>query len=171
MDTYCEYIFQRKKTPRDHLVAAGLIFLAMVLIVTATYLSFAIPTLITYLPLFCFGVIWGAFKITRRSNREYEYLLTGADLDVDEIINKSSRKHVVSIRRREIEVIAAENDKNLPDGWENLPKVELISGYNPHAVYVLVANTKEGRKAFYIEPTQKMLDQYKTKIPGKIFIK
>ena len=130
---------------------------------------FGISSLVFLLPVIWFGAVWGAYKIISGRNLEYEYLLTGGDLDVDKIINKSRRARIISVRRREIEVMATAESGNLPSNWKELPLVDVTSGYNPDAEYVIIINGTE-RKALRFEPTEKMKEQLRLKLPGKIFI-
>lgn len=166
MDTYCEYLFKKKKNPKDYAIAAGVIVLSVVILFFCTGILLSIPQLVFLVPALWFGVIWGAFKLIKRSDVEYEYLLTGGDLDVDKIFAKSSRKRILSVRRKDVVVMARPSSDKIPSGNE---VIDVTSGYNPHAVYALVISGSPS-KTILFEPSEKMIEQLKTKLPGKIFL-
>jgi len=169
MDTYCEYILKKKKNTRDYIISVLTVFLALILMHLLTTVIILALNFITFLlPFIWFGIIWGAIRIITGRNLEYDYLLVGGDLDVDKVINKSRRARVISVRRREIEIMAPEGSDKLDPAWKDLPKVDVTSGYNPEAVYVLIINSGE-RKAVMFEPTEKMKEQLRLKLPGKVF--
>jgi hypothetical protein len=51
----------------------------------------------------------------------------------------------------------------------NLPVTDVTSGYNPEAVYVMKISSSSINPIIYFEPSEKMLEQLKSKIPGKFF--
>ncbi len=167
MDTYCEYLFKKKRTMRDNVIAIIIVLAALILLYYSLLLLF-IPAATFLAPVVWFGIIWGAFKIIKRQNIEYEYLLTGGDLDVDIVIAKGSRKKLLSIRRREIELVAPMGSEKLSQIDTNAQVTDITSGYNPEAVYVMTTSNPK-HPVIYFEPTEKMLQQLKTKIPGKLF--
>lgn len=170
MDTYYEYIFKKKKEVRDYIINALVTMAAIILFHFLTVLIlFGITTLVFLLPAIWFGIIWGAIKLILARNIEYEYLLTGCDLDADMIINKSRRKRIISVRRREIEIIAPIESSSLPKDWKNLPKADISSRYVENKVFVMIANKPEGKKAVLFEPTEQMKDVFRKKLPGKYF--
>ena len=168
MDTYCECLFKKKRTLKDNIVAAVIIFAALILL-RYSILLLRFPSVIFLAPTVWFGIIWGSFKLIKRQNQEYEYLLTGGDLDVDVVIAKSSRKRLFSIRRREIEFVSHISNDKIKEIDPNLPVTDVTSGYNPEAVYVIKTSQSSKTPVIYFEPSEKMLEQLKSKIPGKFF--
>lgn len=169
MVAYCEYMFSKRKTPRDYVINTITVLVAIVLIYfLTTLILFGITSMVFLIPAIWFGIIWGALKIIQGRNIEYEYLLTGCDLDVDKITNKSRRHRIVSVRRREIEIIAPMDSDKLPSNWKNLKTIDVTSGYNPDAVYVMIANISE-KTAVIFEPSEKMKENYSAKLPSNVF--
>ena len=95
MDTFFEQIVPIKKTLGTFLAVVG-IWLA-----TALVCFFAFPYLFglfgSFGVLIIFGLLFGVYKLACRFNVEYEYIITNGTLDVDKIINKSSRKRLLSL--------------------------------------------------------------------------
>ena len=85
---------------------------------------------------------------------------------MDKIFAKSSRKRILSVRRKDIVVMARPSSDKIPSGNE---VTDVTSGYNPHAVYALVIGGSPS-KTILFEPSEKMIEQLKTKLPGKIFL-
>ena len=52
--------------------------------------------------LIAIGVIFGAYKLSKLLNVEYEYIVVNRDLDIDKITAQSSRKRIVSIKLNEV---------------------------------------------------------------------
>ena len=168
MDTYCECLFKKKRTLKDNIVAAVVIFAALILL-RYSILLLIFPSVTFLAPAVWVGIIWGSFKLIKRQNKEYEYLLTGGDLDVDVVIAKSSRKRLFSVRRREIEFVAHISSDKAKEIDPTLPVTDVTSGYNPEAVYVMKISSSSINPIIYFEPSEKMLEQLKSKIPGKFF--
>lgn len=169
MDSYCEYILKRKRTSKDTLISIGIVLAALLIInVVIPIISGLLGFLGFLMPLLIVGVIWGAYKLIVGRNIEYEYLLTGSDIDIDKIINRNGRKRVISVTREEIEVMAPIRSHHLP-GLDAIDKVDVTSGDPEGKVYVLIAN-KDTRKAIYFEPNEKIITGLKDRNPRKVFV-
>ncbi len=169
MDSYCEYILKKKKTSKDTLISVGIVVAALLIInIVIPIISGLLGFLSFIMPLLVVGVIWGAYKLIVGRNIEFEYLLTGSDIDIDKIINRNGRKRVISVTRDEIEVMAPVGSYHLP-GLEGVDKVDATSGDPEGKVFVIVAN-KDTRKAIYFEPNEKIINSMKDRNPRKIFV-
>ena len=167
MDTYCEYIIKRKKGGKEILAVTGIIILAVILLIYVPSLVSVVPIIGFLSPLVAVGIIWGAYKLVVSKNIEFEYTLTGSDMDIDKIINRSSRKRVIAVAKGEIGVVAPFGSSNLP----SLQNVEIIdvSSHKPDAnVYVMTVN-KDSMKAIYFEPSEKILKNLKERNPRKVY--
>lgn len=93
MDTFFEQITAVKKSGKDIAAITGIWLLAFII-------CFLLVLFMGYLGSFSFlliaGALFGAFKLSCRFNVEYEYIVTNGTMDIDKIINKSSRKRVLS---------------------------------------------------------------------------
>lgn len=95
MDTFFEQIVPIKKGGKQILSFIGIWFLALILIFVLTFIK--IPFVSSFSLLLCLGVIYGAFKVSTMLNIEYEYIITNGILDIDKIVNRSSRKRMLSL--------------------------------------------------------------------------
>ena len=89
MDIFCEYIVKKKPTMKDRVKQIGIILLAIVLVeifIVLNNLLFGVGLLLGV------AVIYGAVYLFKRTNIEYEYILTNSILDIDKIFAKRLRK-------------------------------------------------------------------------------
>ena len=102
MDNISEQLVKVRKTSKDLICTVGIWALAFLLV----YLLVIIGLNTTFFPfmlLFAMGVIYGALKLTKLFDIEYEYIVVNRDMDIDKITAKSSRKRMVSIKLAEVQ--------------------------------------------------------------------
>lgn len=95
MDTFFEQIVAIKKGVKGILIFIGIWTLAAILVFVLLFIK--IPIISSFSLLLCLGVVYGAFKLSTMLNIEYEYIITNGILDIDKIVNKSSRKRMLSL--------------------------------------------------------------------------
>ena len=91
MDVFFEQIIPIKKTGKTVALFLGIWVLAALLSAAVFFFlgSFSL--------IFIFGIGYGAYFLSSKLNVEYEYIITNGILDIDKIINKSSRKRMISV--------------------------------------------------------------------------
>lgn len=105
-------------------------------------------------------------------NCEFEYAYTNGSFDVDVIMNKSKRKTVFQGNVTEFEIFAHVDDREHLAIYSNLPAVDLSSGRKKENTYVFVANYKNKKKRFIIEPCEEILKAvYVDLSPRRAYIK
>lgn len=92
MDTFFEQIIPMRKTGTSLFAVIGI--WAAAIIITIGLILF--PILGSLTAIIIFGVLFGAFKLSALFNIEYEYIITNGTMDIDKIVNKSSRKRMTS---------------------------------------------------------------------------
>ena len=170
MVTYHEHILKKAKKPIDLVFC---VLTPVVGVLAAYIMSFVF---LAILPVMSFLVpaLWAlcfylSIKVIMSRNVEFEYLLTDSDLDIDKIINKSRRKRVISVYRKEILVMAPVGSANLPSDWETYTKVDASSSPDAPDAYVLIVQQDSGKKAIIFCPTEKMLETITMRNPRKVF--
>lgn len=150
MDIFCEYIVKKKPTLKDRVKQVGIILAAIVL----SELFLVLNNL-----LFGFGfiliaaVIYGAVYLFKRTNLEYEYILTNSILDIDKIFAKSSRKRVESIDFKNVESFGKADDAP-SSGIKELDYAGDITADNVFYAEFF----KDGeKKRIYFQPNEKIL--------------
>ena len=167
-EVFKEYLIQQKKSPKDLLMQLVIILLASLLCcVVFIVLGSALGTLVD-----C-GILYVAFFLFCRFNREYEYILTNNELDIDVIYSRNSRKRVLTIDMKKIEVMASVEDKTHADAMNKNYKLYNASDNKKGAdTYVIVGEAERyGTYKLMITPNESMLDDLYKQAPSKVFKK
>lgn len=165
MDIFIEKIVQKRKDTKDYLIIVGIVFLALVLMLLV--LNY-IPGM-TFIFIIVIGYL-GYLLITSR-NIEYEYAVTNGDLDIDKIIAQRKRKRVFSANCRVFEIVAKLNSSHFSDHYKSYKnQLNCTSSLNNENVYFAVLNYNKQQTVLYFEPSEKMLKNFKTFIPRKVFV-
>ncbi len=163
MDTFFEQIVSIKKSGKAVLAVIGIWLLAIIL--TALLIIFnPIPVFNIIL---IFGIMYGAFWLSTRFNVEYEYIITNGTLDIDKIINKSSRKRILSFELGGVSRL----EKYNPSMLNSINGKDVTFACNPgdENAYLLVAE-KEGKPSSYLvfAPEERLQTAVKKFVPKYI---
>jgi len=103
-------------------------------------------------------------------NIEYEYIITNGDLDIDRIVNQRSRKRVFTANCKDFEVVARVNSDQYTHNIRQTKTVLDFSSNNPEADKWFIFLTKDNTpKVILFEPDEKMIKNFRTFIPRKVF--
>ncbi len=144
MDTFFEQITAVKKSGKDIAAITGIWLLAFII-------CFLLVLFMGYLGSFSFlliaGARFGAFKLSFRFNVEYEYIVTNGTMDIDKIINKSSRKRVLSFELATVSRLEKFNQGLLSS--VNSKEIVTACNLNDPEAYLMVSST-EGKGTSYL---------------------
>ncbi len=144
MDTFFEQITAVKKSGKDIAAITGIWLLAFII-------CFLLVLFMGYLGSFSFlliaGALFGAFKLSCRFNVEYEYIVTNGTMDIDKIINKSSRKRVLSFELATVSRLEKFNQGLLSS--VNSKEIVTTCNLNDPEAYLMVSST-EGKGTSYL---------------------
>ena len=144
MDTFFEQIIAVRKTGKSIAALIGLWLAAFVL-------CFLLFMFSGYLGAFSFlliaGALYGAFKLSGFFNVEYEYIVTNGPMDIDKIINKSSRKRVLSFELQTVTRIEKYNPALLNS--VNSKELLIACDSDDKDAYLMVSST-EGKGTNYL---------------------
>ena len=167
MDAFIEKLVTRKKRAVDYLMTLGLV--AGGFIITAIVLLQFGGILQSFSVLIAIGVIYLAYKLARRTNIEFEYIVTNGSLDIDKIIAMNKRQRIFSAECKEFEVLAKVKGPNYGQHISSIPKkIHAESSADAEDVYFFVLSYKGVRTVVYFEPDRRMLDSFRRFIPRKI---
>ena len=107
MDSFVEQLVVKPMTLADQAKKFGLIAATGILCLGLAYLSVMVMPLI--LLVVC-AVAYGGYFLVTGMNVEYEYSVTNGELDVDKIIAKRKRKHMLTVRIAEFETFGLESE-------------------------------------------------------------
>lgn len=170
MVTYHEHILKRHKNGKDLIICLIAPFACAVGAYSLTFLfAVVIPFFSILIPAVWAGGIYLSVRVVMSRNIEFEYLLTGSDLDIDKIMNKSRRRRIISVYGKEIVAIAPPSSQNLPDNWKTSQIIDASSYPDAPDVYVMVVQQDGVQKAIYFCPTEAMLETLAARNPRKVF--
>jgi len=166
-DIFMEKIVSRRKTGQDYLKIAGVLVLALIVMILISmfggYVGFLMPLLIV-------GVGYGLYILISGMNIEYEYIVTNGDLDIDQIIARRKRKRVFSGKAKELELMA----KVGSDEWRDAQKqpgrklLDCSSAIGADGNWFILAEYKGQRLTVVFAPDERMLKSMKRYNPSKI---
>ncbi len=155
---YFDEIHKKALTPKTILCNIGLVFAAFLL-------SFIFMLFSNYLMsltlLLIAGAFFGAFYLIKTSSKEYEYIYTDGEIDVDMISGRTRRKRIVTIKTENVNILekyTADSYKRLstPDIKKNL---DLSTG-NPHESYIIIATINSTKTLIVLSPSQRLMEAW-----------
>lgn len=162
MDTFFEQIVSIKKSGKAITIFLSVWLFAIVLCLFLLFFGYSLIGPLA--PILIIGIGYGAWWLTSKLNIEYEYIVTNGTMDVDKIINKSSRQRVSSFELSKVERI----EKYNPSLLQNVKKENLVFACNRDDgdAYLLVAS-REDTKVNYIvfAPNEKLREAIKKSLP------
>lgn len=144
MDTFFEQIIAVKKNGKALAAIIG-IWLAAFLVCFVLIMFMGV--LGTFSLLLAAGALFGAYKLSVRFNVEYEYIVTNGTMDIDKIINKSSRKRILSFELATVSRIEKFNPAQISS--VNAKELFITCNADDPAAYLMVSST-EGKGTSYL---------------------
>ncbi len=165
-DVFKEYLIKQKKTSMDYLAQIGLVIAAIILVVAAFLLGgdFLGPIVII-------GVVFGTGFLMSKFSREYEYILTNNELDIDVIYNRNRRKRVMTIDMKKIDIMASITDKNhQAELQKGVKLINASDNNNDASTYAIITqNPEKGACKVLISPNEQFLTSLYKQAPNKVF--
>ncbi len=160
MDTFFEQIVSIKKSGKAIAIFVS-VWLFAILLCLFLLLSGLLGPLT---PILILGIGYGAWWLTAKLNVEYEYIVTNGTMDIDKIVNKSSRQRVSSFEIAKVERV----EKYNPSLLNNVKKENLVFACNqndPNA-YLIVASREDAKVNYIVfSPNEKLQEAIKKSLP------
>lgn len=182
-DIYLEYMIKKKKTGGQKAIIAAVIAVGIVLSCAMLLAIYAVAFALagTQYGSFSFSIglvlialLWyGAYLIISMQNVEYEYILTNSEMDMDKIMSKKGRKHLVSFDFKEISVCANIQDNEHNHDYKNVTvdkTYDIVGDKNGGNIYFADFTQDNQRVRVLFQPTYKMINSAKRFNPRNIFI-
>lgn len=167
-ETFKEYLIKQKKSPTDILAQIGIIVGTIILVAVAFFYggSFIGPILII-------GILFGVGFLFSRFNREYEYILTNNELDIDVIYNRSRRKRVMTIDMKKIEIMAnIKDERHQAEINKGYKVINVSDNLNNENTYVILTQTPDkGACKVILSPNEAFVNDLFRQAPNKVFKK
>lgn len=166
-EVFKEYLIKQKKSLKDNVAQTGLCIGAFLVSVVLFIFggNYIGPVLIC-------GVLFGTYFLVGKFNREYEYILTNNELDIDVIYNRNSRKRVMTINMKKIEVMASIKDENHASeiNKEGAKVINASDNTNKENTYAIITDTESnGICKVLITPNDALLTELYKQAPNKVF--
>ncbi len=165
-ETFKEYLIKQNKSQKDTLAQMGIIIGAiMAMLASFTFIPDFIGAVVGV------GIVVIAGLSFSRFNKEYEYILTNNELDIDVIYNRSRRKRVMTIDLKKIEVMANINDSR-HEAEINKPYkvINASDNVNSDITYAIMTQSPElGACKVLISPNEHFLTDMYKQAPNKVF--
>ena len=159
-DYYLEQLVERKNTKRT-----GIFKFILVLITIATMALVAKSPFFIVLPITLLVLVIFYDKFT---DVEYEYVFFNGNFDIDKIMSKEYRKHILSVGFHEVEVVAPTGSLEIQQ-YRKVKKYNFSSRRKGAKTYQMVINHKGKRARIVFEPTEELLTEMKLSSPRKVF--
>lgn len=167
-----EYLIKKEKTPREIFLTVLIYLAATVLAVIGVMCMLFVGGLGGIMMLLIVGVYYGAYILSSRFNKEFEYVQTDEYFDVDVIFNKSRRKRIASFSAKSMEIMANEKDSLhnhiLKGDFDKV--IDATTGKKDEEIYFVVFN-KNGRNLLKIQPPEALVKEMHRYAPSKVHLK
>ncbi len=173
-DVFMEYLVKKKKTTADMLKIAAIILGAVIVSLVILFLMLAAAVSMGGTAnewrsmvfgigmLLVAGAWYGAYLLMNFCNIEYEYILTNNELDIDKVLAKKGRKHLITIDIHNINLMARTDDDQYNSVYKNPPSGVRVVNYSAMNgvgfTYFMDCTVEDERMLVLFQPTQKMID-------------
>lgn len=161
-DFYTEQLVKQKTSMKAMLIKVGLILLTIL----SGLAIFIIPAVGFLVPVIMIVVDMFVFK---RLDLEFEYLYINGDLDIDKIMSQQSRKRVLSVNVKEMEIMAPVGYAELRP-YEHLKKIDCSSAEANRKIYGMVVPHKGQTVMVLFEPNDTIINGIRMLAPRKVLI-
>jgi hypothetical protein len=154
MDKFHEQLLRTKKSPNYRLLG-----IAMYFCIFGAFIFFITAKLATLVLAVIFAAAAFGLKIYRdRQYKEYEYIFTNGNLQIDVIFNKRKRKTLYDVDVKNFENFGKASEINVPKG------VKLVNCYpwDEKSEQYVILLSENGKQAVYITPNEELLKLMKT---------
>lgn len=174
MDIFMEYLVAKKKDTKDKLIIAGLIaagvVVSLAMFAAMLIVALAMAKAENQMGTFTFSIgfvlvlfMWyGVLLLISMRSVEYEYIVTNNELDIDKVMSKKGRKHLVTIDIHDASCVARIDDAEHNSVYKNPPPGVRVLDYSAHSAngytYFIDVQIDGERTIVLFEPTGRMMD-------------
>ncbi|MDR1736447.1 MAG: hypothetical protein LBR85_06230 [Oscillospiraceae bacterium] len=163
-DVFIEHMVKKESDRPETLKRAGLMFACALLVLTVISVFFLMPGMVFVVTPASAAGIWGLVTLIKRLGREYEYILTNGELDIDVIAGRLKRRRLLSVDCRGFEIMAPASDAYAREMESQTIKVRQDFSSSPNAPgrYFAVFSAKDGARTLLIfQPNDAMRESLK----------
>lgn len=166
MDTFKEYLVKKEFTTKDYVIIATMFTAIAILGVIALKFFFGFPIFVVVLLLFCAGYA------VSNMHKEYEYVLTNAEIDIDIISGQRHRKRMANFNLVNLELCANVNNPEHSGRLSGSFQETVVAEVSPRSPYTYFAIfSKDGKRTLLrFEPPLLMLQEMQKIVKSKVII-
>ncbi|MCI8441890.1 MAG: hypothetical protein HFG27_05075 [Provencibacterium sp.] len=157
-DTYIEYLVKKRSTSKDILLKILIVLAAAVIAILLFLLSPILGMFSMFGYLIAFGAIYGAYRLISMMNLEYEYLLTNGDMDIDKIMNRNSRKRLLSVKCSSFEALGPYRAAEHQNKQYQTRIMACSSPSDPDVWYASFKHSKHGHTLLVFNTSERLLE-------------
>ena len=182
-DVYLEYMLKKKKTGGQKAIIALVIAAGVVLSLALFALIYGLALYLagTQFGSFTFSIglviialLWyGAYLIISMQDVEYEYILTNSEMDIDKVMSKKARKHIVSFDMKDVTICADITDNEHNHDYKNVTPdktYNVVGDMSGGGIYYADFAEENETVRVLFQPTYKMITSAKRYNPRNIFV-
>ena len=139
------------------LLVLACIVLAFIFLVVFSQIIFEIGFMLAA------GTVYGTYILMRNMNQEFEYIFTDGEIDVDVIKGRSARKRMITIKPKDVEIVAKATG-SLYESYKangSITKKFDFSDGNPHNTYFFIVNGTAGKRLVLLSPSERLAEAVK----------
>lgn len=152
---------RKKSSGLDVLKRLGVVLVALVLCIL---ILFGFPLISSFLNAYIFlaiaGVVYFAVVFMRNFNLEYEYIFTNGELDIDIVKAQTTRKRMVSLSCKSIELMASDQNMTFKRDFEDgvfAKKYDAVFDRSQGRIYHVIFSVNGERTLLTFQPPVKLL--------------
>lgn len=107
------------------------------------------------------------FLVTRRLGTEYEYIHTNDEMDIDRVLFGSSRKHLMTVKLEQVELVAQVDSPEV-DRYGAWDTKDYSSGVENERTYFMVCRVNGKKLKLKLDLEEKLLKSLSVRIRDKI---
>ena len=152
---------KKKPTAMDFFKKLGIVIAALILSYLIIFGFYQVQFLRAYIFIALAGVVYFSIIFMRNFDLEYEYIFTNGELEVDAVKARKTRKRIVSISCKNIELMASDKNMNYKRDFEDgvfAKKYNAVFNPDDGRIYHVIFSKNGERSLLTFQPPVKLLE-------------
>ncbi|MBQ8824122.1 MAG: hypothetical protein IJZ64_02715 [Ruminococcus sp.] len=161
LDCFAEHMVKKVPTSQEKTKKILICFLSAILVVATA--AIAVITKFMIILIVTCAIIYGTYYLLSGMNIEYEYIFTNGEIDIDKIIAKRKRVHLVTIKTEQFEKFDKWDD-SIPDR-ENATLILCSDNTNKNVYYADLTADEIGKARLIFNPSEEIISCIEKYLP------
>lgn len=166
-DIFIENLVKKRSTGLETALKLLIIFAGCLVALPLLYLAF-IGFFSGVMVLLAIGAIYGAYRLMSMYNIEFETCFTNGTFDVDKIINRRSRKRLISVNCKDVTAIGKYKSADHTNKTYKSKVIACDSELSDDVWYITVNHSVLGNCLVVFNMTDRLTESFKTFVPRHI---